>query len=79
MLDLHKQRIAERLKEHRGNPTIWNKYAWVARYHNYFCDLFPRYFDDTHKVDVAEFEMLPSRLIEPSISPADEDDEEYPM
>jgi hypothetical protein len=65
MLDDHKRRIVEKLKEHRSNPTIWSKYAWVAGYHNYFCDLHPGFFDDEHKIDVRQFEMSPSLIIDP--------------
>jgi len=64
MLDSHKQRVTERLTEHRSNPAIWNKYAWVARYHNYFCDLWPQYFDKNHKIDVRAFEMMPSQIVD---------------
>jgi hypothetical protein len=63
MLEIHKNRVAERLREHSANPAIWNKYAWVARYHNAFCDLHPGHFGEEHKMDVREFELSPSLII----------------
>jgi hypothetical protein len=33
----HRDIVAARLHEHRRQPRVWSKYAWVARYHNYFC------------------------------------------
>jgi hypothetical protein len=66
MLALHRQRIEERLTEYRSDPTIWSKYAWVARYHNYFCDLNQAYFDESHKIDVLEFDLQLTRIVDPS-------------
>lgn len=36
----HRNRVVDRLTRHRGAPRVWAKYAWVARYHNYFCATF---------------------------------------
>jgi hypothetical protein len=33
----HRQIVVRRLERHRKSPRVWAKYAWVARYHNYFC------------------------------------------
>lgn len=33
----HRDLVAANLDKHRKKPNIWAKYAWVARYHNYFC------------------------------------------
>jgi hypothetical protein len=30
----HRDAIAERLREHRGERTTWEKYRWAAEYHN---------------------------------------------
>lgn len=59
---LHKTAVERRLKEHSGNPTVWAKYAWVANYHNYFCDLHSNYFGNEHKVDVELFKTRPSLI-----------------
>ena len=31
-----KDQIERRLTEHVSEPKIWAKYAWLARYHNWF-------------------------------------------
>jgi hypothetical protein len=65
VLNRHKLRISEKLEEYKSRPAIWNKYAWVARYHNYFCDLHSSHFNETHKIDVGRFELSPSLIIDP--------------
>jgi hypothetical protein len=64
MLALHRQRIEEKLSEYRSDPTIWSKYARVARYHNYFCDLDATYFDKSHKIDVLQFDLQLTRIVD---------------
>lgn len=61
----HKLAVEEKLNEHRRNPPIWSKYAWVAGYHNYFCDMHRRWFSDEHKVNVELFRARPSLIVEP--------------
>jgi hypothetical protein len=39
-LTLHKESILKNLKLHKNNYKILEKYAWCAKYHNYFCDNF---------------------------------------
>jgi hypothetical protein len=54
------QVIVERLLgEYRNKPLIWSKYAWVARYHNYFCQEFgfPEY-----RIDSASLGLMPRTL-----------------
>ncbi|OWY77105.1 hypothetical protein CDN97_09350 [Pantoea sp. AMG 501] len=38
-LILHKQQIEEALKTYATIPTVFSKFAWLASYHNYFCDM----------------------------------------
>ena len=33
----HRDAIAAQMKVHRDSPRVWEKYAWLARYHNYAC------------------------------------------
>jgi hypothetical protein len=40
-LEKHRDIVAERLITYRRTPKVWAKYAWVARYHNYFCESLP--------------------------------------
>jgi hypothetical protein len=39
-LQAHQEIVEKKLQEHRNKPSVWSKYAWVARYHNYFCQEF---------------------------------------
>jgi hypothetical protein len=39
-LKQHREIVVGRLERYRSKPRIWAKYAWVARYHNYFCTSF---------------------------------------
>jgi hypothetical protein len=52
----HKAVIESKLEEFKDVPPLWAKYEWVARYHNYFWDLHPHYFNDEHRVNVALFQ-----------------------
>jgi len=59
---LHKEKVEERLSEFRSNPRVRNKYVWVAGYHNYFCDQYPQYFNQSHKIDVEVHQTSFSRI-----------------
>jgi len=61
-LDRHKQSVESKLREFRPEPRIWSKYAWVANYHNYFCDQNPEHFNDSHKIDVGVADIRPCRI-----------------
>ena len=39
-LNLHKDSVIQNLNQFKGNIKIFDKYSWVANYHNYFCDNF---------------------------------------
>src|SRR5262249_15713262 len=48
LLTEHKRLVEAKLHEYAAEPTVWSKYHWVARYHNFFCkdcgpELPPRY------------------------------------
>lgn len=49
----HKQIVEEKLAEYEESPNLWSKYAWVAGYHNYFCDAHSKHFNREHKIDIA--------------------------
>lgn len=36
-LAMHRDRVLRLLEEHRANRQIWEKYRWVAEYHNHTC------------------------------------------
>ena len=40
-LEQHKASVESKLQAFKGSPSIWSKYAWTARYHNYFCSSYP--------------------------------------
>jgi len=42
-LCLHKEQIEKALKIYAGIPTVFSKFAWLAAYHNYFCDTVSSY------------------------------------
>jgi hypothetical protein len=37
LVDTHRNQVAENLASHRDEPHVWQKYAWLATYHNAFC------------------------------------------
>ena len=59
----HKVAVENKLKDYTDQPPLWSKYAWVANYHNFFCDLHS--ITDEYKIDLSNFQMKPSLIIEP--------------
>jgi len=64
----HKAAVEQKLADHKSNPPVWSKYAWVASYHNYFCDLHPHHFStknstDSNRIDVGLFQVCPSLIV----------------
>ena len=51
-LSAHRDMVLTKLSEYRGQPRIWSKYEWVARYHNDFCQRNSQIFDTTFLIDV---------------------------
>ena len=60
----HKDVIELNLGKYKSNPPVWSKYAWVASYHNYFCDAHPNHFNDEHRVNVDLFRATPRLIID---------------
>ncbi|MCY4487135.1 MAG: hypothetical protein OXF11_08480 [Deltaproteobacteria bacterium] len=63
-LTRHKQAVETQLAKYKGTPTIFAKYAWVAGYHNYFCDLHSHYFTDEYKIETDLFRSAPRLVVE---------------
>ncbi len=42
-LRLHKKQIESALKTYAAVPSVFSKFAWLAAYHNYFCDTVSSY------------------------------------
>lgn len=51
----HRQAVETQLSKYKDTPAILAKYAWVAKYHNYFCDLHSRFFADEYKIETDLF------------------------
>jgi hypothetical protein len=60
----HKAVVECRLSQFKHNPPIFSKYAWVAGYHNFFCDRHPRYFSAEHRIDPELFRATPRPIVE---------------
>jgi hypothetical protein len=60
----HKVAVEQRLIKYQALPTIWSKYAWVAGYHNYFCDANDRWFGQEHKIDLDLYRARPRLIID---------------
>lgn len=60
----HKAVVEGMLALHKKNPPIWSKFAWVAAYHNFFCESYPHQFGDKHKIDVELFRASPGLILE---------------
>ena len=60
----HKEVVERCLSEHKNNPLIWSKYAWVANYHNFFCEQYPRYFSSEHMIEQSRIRIVPRRITE---------------
>jgi hypothetical protein len=57
----HKEIIEKNLKDHIASPRVWNKYLWVANYHNYFCDSVREYDGFSQKL-LIDTEVLKQKL-----------------
>ncbi|MBX3492065.1 MAG: hypothetical protein KF899_03840 [Parvibaculum sp.] len=63
-LSQHKEATERKLAQYRDRPPIFSKYAWVADYHNYFCDAYPQYSFDEYKIDTDIFRAPFQRIID---------------
>ena len=59
-LDAHRKQLTANLREYESEQSVWEKYEWIATYHNYACtELADRYRvpdperADLYHVDVA--------------------------
>lgn len=59
----HKETVEKKLKDCAKEPAIWSKYAWVANYHNYFCDQNISDIDQSFKIDLTRFQTHPKRIV----------------
>lgn len=59
----HKDAVEVKLKMYASDPVVFQKYAWVANYHNFFCDLHSRYFSEEHRIDQKLFDVRMSSIL----------------
>lgn len=59
-LNKHKSQIEEKLHEYKEIPEIWQKYIWVANYHNWYCQL--KRFNDIYKIKPELFKIKPIQI-----------------
>ncbi len=60
LLTRHKKAVEKKLEIFSAIPHVWNKYSWVANYHNYFCEEYQ--FDDIYKIDQKKLKVHPTRI-----------------
>lgn len=53
----HKKIVEIKLSQYIDQPKILSKYLWVANYHNYYCEKYRQYFDESDKIDLNGFQM----------------------
>jgi len=63
-LQKHKEVIETNLERYKNRPSIWSKYAWVANYHNFFCDQHNDYFDENYKINMVKHRIQPMLIID---------------
>ncbi len=59
----HKAAVETKLDQYKDRPTIFAKYAWVAGYHNFFCDLHSEHFGDEHRIATELFRAKPKLIV----------------
>ncbi|MBF0549085.1 MAG: hypothetical protein HQK60_00990 [Deltaproteobacteria bacterium] len=52
-LSMHARNIEKCLKQHYGNSTVFSKYAWLANYHNQFCETVSDFDGFTSSVEIS--------------------------
>lgn len=60
----HKEVVEAKLARFKSEPSIWSKYAWVAGYHNYFCETNSNWFNDTHRINLELFRAMPGLIVD---------------
>src|SRR5665213_149009 len=51
----HKSAVEVKLQRYANDPVIFAKYAWIANYHNFYCDLHGHFFSEEHRIDTNLF------------------------
>lgn len=64
LLRRHRNNVIAELKKRRTNPRVFDKFAWLAAYHNHFCDQvsgFPEY-KTSLRIPSKEFSLVFSSI-----------------
>ena len=62
-LQQHRDQVVSCLDQHRPEPRVWSKYLWVGHYHNWFCQRYSHYFDESHHVPITLLSSAPQLLV----------------
>lgn len=63
-LEKHKEVVERNLTQYSNDPKVWVKYAWVARYHNFFVKKYDEFFDESQLIDVEKYGASIKRIID---------------
>ncbi|MCK4814783.1 hypothetical protein KA005_03355 [bacterium] len=61
-IEKHKKNVETNLAYYKSQPMIWNKYMWVARYHNYYCNANLKDWKTSFSIDIDEYQIDPVLL-----------------
>ena len=59
----HKESVEFSLSKYKNAPSIFSKYAWVAGYHNFFCDLHEESIGDEYRIETDLFRAPPESIL----------------
>jgi hypothetical protein len=62
----HKAAVEAKLVQYKSTPIVFSKYAWVANYHNFFCNQNSKYFNRHHQIETYKYNAMPSRIAQSS-------------
>jgi len=60
----HKKAVTQNVNKHRDKFKLFEKYLWVAKYHNYFCATFLSNFDEINLDKIIIDESILSKKIQ---------------
>lgn len=60
----HKAVVEANLTKYAEDPLIFSKYAWVAGYHNAFCQRHDNWFSNEHMINTELFRAKPSSILD---------------
>lgn len=61
---IHKAVVEANLAKYAEDPLIFSKYAWVAGYHNAFCQRYENWFSNEHMINTELFRAKPRSILD---------------